>query len=281
MSPGGGTGTGTGPVRVLPPPDGVRGVLLDVDDTLLGTRAAMVRAGREAARELWPHADAGRVERAGERYREDPGGHFRAFTRGEHAFEEMRARRVEDVARWLGQEPVEGDLDRWTSAFDRTFDEALEVFDDVLEALRTCRELGWRTALLTNSSAAYTTRKLELAGLTRAVAELTAGVVTKDTLGIGKPAPRVFHEGCRLMRLPPGQVVYVGDELDVDACGALAAGLGAAWLRRPGYAREEGHLSHAATHGLHPAGTLTEVVEALAGTGAGRDRGFGSGAVSG
>lgn len=274
-------GGAAGPVRVLPPPDGVRGVLLDVDDTLIGTRAAMVRAGRDAARELWPHADAGLVDRAGERYREDPGGHFRAYTRGEHDFEEMRARRVRDVAWWLGQEPGEDDLERWTTSFDRAFDEALEVFDDVLEALGTCRRLGWRTALLTNSSADYTRRKLELAGLTRAVDELTAGVVTKDTLGIGKPEPAVFHEGCRLMDLPPGQVVYVGDELDVDTCGALAAGLGAAWLRRPGYAREEAHLEHAASHGLHPAGTLTEVIEALAATGAGHDDGFGSGAVSG
>lgn len=274
-------GGGTRLVRVLPPPDGIRGVLLDVDDTLVGTRTAMVQAGRAAAQEVWPHADPGRADRAGERYRQDPERHFRAFTRGEHAFEEMRARRVEDVARWLGQEPAGSDLDRWTPVFDRSFAEALHVFDDVLEALQTCRERGWRTALLTNSSAAYTRDKLELAGLTRAVAELTAGVVTKDTLGIGKPAPRVFHQGCRLMGLPPGQVVYVGDELDVDTCGALAAGLGAAWLRRPGYAREEEHLSHAASHGLHPAGTLTEVIDALAGTGAADHPGFGSGAVSG
>ncbi|AXH94847.1 HAD family hydrolase [Ornithinimicrobium avium] len=272
---------GGGLARVLPPPDGVGGVLLDVDDTLVGTRAAMVRAGRAAARVVWPDAAPWRVDRAGERYREDPEGHFRAFTRGEHAFEEMRARRVEDVARWLGQEPAGSDLDRWTPAFDRAFAEALHVFDDVVEVLETCRERGWRTALLTNSSAAYTRDKLELAGLTRAVAELTAGVVTKDTLGIGKPAPRVFHHGCRLMGLEPGQVVYVGDELDVDTCGALAAGLGAAWLRRPGYAREEGHLSHAASHGLHPAGTLTEVIDALAGTRTADHPGFGSGAVSG
>lgn len=273
-------GTGS-PARVSPPPGGVRGILLDVDDTLVGTRAAMVHAGREAAGALWPHADAALVDQAGARYREDPGGYFRAFTRGEHAFEEMRALRVQDVAAWLGQELAEGDLQRWTSSFDRAFDEALEGFDDVLASLQACSELGWRTALLTNSSAAYTRRKLQLAGLSEAVAELTAGVVTKDTLGVGKPAPRVFHEGCRLMGLDPGEVVYVGDELDVDACGALAAGLGAAWLRRPGYTREEAHLEHAASHGLHPAATLSEVVAALAGTHAGGGRGFGSRAVTG
>lgn len=268
-------------VRVLPPRDGVQGVLLDVDDTLIGTRAAMVAAGRVAAGELWPDADPDRVEHAGRRYREDPQGYFRAFTRGEHAFEEMRALRVQDVAAWLGQDEAGVDLPRWTVHFDRAFAEALHVFDDVVEALETCRDLGWRTALLTNSSAAYTRDKLEQAGLTEVVEALTCGVVTKDTLGVGKPAARVFHHGCSLMGLDPGQVVYVGDELDVDTCGALDAGLGAAWLRRPGYERSDDHVSHAASHGLHPAGALTEVLDALVAGRRGTGPGFGSGAHSG
>ncbi len=267
-------------VRVLPPRDGVRGVLLDVDDTLIGTRAAMVEAGRVAAGELWPDADPERVEHAGRRYREDPGGYFRAFTRGEHAFEEMRALRVRDVAAWLGQDETQVDLPRWTVHFDRAFAGALRVFDDVVEALEACRDLGWRTALLTNSSASYTRTKLDQAGLTEVVEELTCGVVTRDTLGLGKPAPRVFHHGCSVMGLGPGQVVYVGDELDVDTCGALEAGLGAAWLRRPGYERPDEHVSHAASHGLHPAGALTEVLDALV-AGRGTGPGFGSGADSG
>lgn len=248
-------------VRVLLPDRGVRGVLLDVDDTLLGTRAAMIHAGRVAATELWPRADPSRLAQAGLRYREDPGGHFRAFTRGERDLEEMRARRVEDVAGWLGEQATAEDLPRWTARFDQAFAEVLRPFDDVVGALRDCRERGWVVALLTNSSEAYTHDKLELAGLTDAVTELTVGVVTTDTLGIGKPAARVFHHACRLMGLDPDQVVYVGDELDVDTCGALAAGLGAAWLRRPGYERHEEHLAHAATRGLGPAASLTEVLE--------------------
>src|SRR5699024_1658671 len=83
--------------RVVPPPGETRGLLLDVDDTLLGTREAMLRAGQVAARELWPDADPTRVEEAGRRFRDDPGGHFRAYTRGEHDFATMRALRVRDV----------------------------------------------------------------------------------------------------------------------------------------------------------------------------------------
>ncbi|GGK62840.1 HAD family hydrolase [Ornithinimicrobium pekingense] len=249
--------------HVVPPPAGLRGVLLDVDDTLLGTREAMHLAATRAARQLWPDADPDRLERAGHRFRDDPGGHFRAFTRGEHDFATMRALRVRDLGRWLGRAASPEDLARWDELYEDAFTTALRAFDDVVNTLQECHRRGLRVALLTNSSGDYTRAKLTRAGLADVVERLTAGTVTKDTLGIGKPAPEVFHHGCGLLGLDPGQVVYVGDELDVDTCAALGAGLGAAWLRRPGYERDPDEVSHAATHGLVAAETLREVLDAL------------------
>jgi putative hydrolase of the HAD superfamily len=249
---------------VLRPAGGTRGVLLDVDDTLLGTREAMVLAGEVAARGLWPDAEDSRLSGAGQRFRDDPAGHFRAYTRGELEFAGMRAQRVADLASWLGQEPSAGDTDRWNELYEAAFARALRAFDDVLTALARCREQGLAVGLLTNSSADYTRVKLELAGLAGPLARLTAATVTKDTLGVGKPAPAVFHHACALMGLRPDQVVYVGDELDVDTCAALRAGLGAAWLRRPGYQRATTDVTHAASHGLVAAGTLGQVLDALA-----------------
>lgn len=252
------------PAHVVPPAGGVRGVLLDVDDTLLGTREAMLRAADLASRDLWPDADPQRLAQAGRRFRDDPAGHFRAYTRGELDFPAMRERRIEDLARWLGVRPGPADAGRWTAAYERRFAGALRAFDDALRALRTCRDRGLAVGLLTNSSADYTATKLRLAGLADAVEELTCCVVTKDTLGVGKPAPEVFHHACTRMGLTPDQVVYVGDELDVDTCAALGAGLGAAWLRRVGYERDEAQVAHAASHGLVPAGSLEDVLRALA-----------------
>lgn len=250
--------------RVLPPTGRTRGVLLDIDDTLLGTREAMLVAAGLAARELWPRAEPGRLRQAGRRFRDDPGGHFRAYTRGEHDFATMRALRVAELAAWLGQEPTGEDAARWDEHYEAAFARTLRAFDDVLPALMTCRERGLSVALLTNSSADYTRAKLELAGLTAAVGRLTAGLVTKDTLGVGKPAPEVFHHGCAVMGLPAEEVVYVGDELDVDTWAALDAGLGAAWLRRPGYELVDREVRQAAERGLAVASSLAEVLDALA-----------------
>lgn len=251
-------------VRVVPPHRRTRGVLLDIDDTLLGTREAMLLAGELAARELWPDAEPARLEQAGRRFREDPDGHFRAYTRGEHDFAAMRAKRVAELATWLGEVPSRDDAARWDEHYEAAFARALRAFDDVVPALTTCRERGLTVALLTNSSADYTRSKLELAGLDATVRQLTVGTVTKDTLGIGKPAPEVFRHACALMGLRADEVVYVGDELDVDTWAALDAGLGAAWLRRPGYELAERELREAAARGLAAATGLAEVLDALA-----------------
>ncbi|GAA1169302.1 beta-phosphoglucomutase family hydrolase [Ornithinimicrobium humiphilum] len=260
-----------GPTPVALPAGPVRGLLLDLDDTLLGTREAMVRAGAQAAARLWPTADPGRVAEAGSRFREDPGGYFRAYTRGELDFATMRALRLADLARWLGVEPSADDARRWEQLYEEAFAGALRAFDDAVPALEAACRAGLAVGVLTNSSEPYTRLKLRVTGLDGAVERLSPVVVTKDTLGIGKPAPEVFAHACSLLGLEPEEVVYVGDELDVDVCGALAAGLGAAWLRRTGYDRVETDVEHATGHGLAACGTLLEVVEMLS-----RGPGFGS-----
>ena len=67
-------------------------------------------------------------------------------------------------------------------------------------------------------------------------------LVSLDTFGVGKPDPRVFLEACRLLGTDPAQTLYVGDELDTDGLGAVAAGLRWVWLDRPGARRGGIHL---------------------------------------
>lgn len=261
---------------VVLPPAGVHGLLLDVDDTLIATRAAMVSAGSAAAQAVWPGADPERLACAGHRFREDPGGHFRAYTRGAFDFRTMRARRVADVADWLGVARGPDDTARWDSVFEEGMTRHLTAFEDVLPTLVACRARGIPVALLTNSSRAYTERKLRITRLATPVAELTVGVVTKDTLGLGKPAPAVFHHACELIGRDVSEVVHVGDELDVDPLAALDVGLGAAWVRRAGYPQDAAEVLLARGRGLAPLGTLEEVLTRLVPARSGGPDGFGS-----
>ncbi len=95
---------------------------------------------------------------------------------------------------------------------------------------------GLPVALLTNSAHAPTRVKLEALDL----AERFDVVVTTDTLGFGKPDPRVYLEACRLAgRSSPADVVCIGDSLEWDVLGAQAAGLRAVWLDRAGVGTTE------------------------------------------
>lgn len=58
------------------------------------------------------------------------------------------------------------------------------------------------------------------------------GVVTGREVGASKPDRRIFAAACERLGLRPADVLHVGDDLDKDVHGALAAGLQAAWVRR-------------------------------------------------
>jgi putative hydrolase of the HAD superfamily len=208
----------------------VDGVLLDADDTLYDTRSAMHAAGATAAAALWPDADPERVRRAGERFRDDPGGHFHAYARGELEFGAMRRARVADLARWLGQPVDDGLWGAFEAVYEPAFLAAMASFDDVRPAVTALRASGLAVGVLTNSSGTYTDLKMRASGLEG----LFEVVCTRDTLGFGKPDPRAFREACRRLATPPGRTLYVGDDLETDPLAAVDAGMPAAWLVRGG-----------------------------------------------
>ncbi|RKT77435.1 putative hydrolase of the HAD superfamily [Terracoccus luteus] len=207
---------------------GVRGLLLDVDDTIVDTRAAMVAAGSVALGVLWPERPEQHRAMA-QHYYDDPQRWFRRYASGEVAFDAMRTGRIEEVAAAFGAAVPEAALQRYAVAYDPAFRAAQRLFDDVPELLMAARRAGLPVGLLTNSALAPTTLKLEALDLVDAF----DAVVTTDTLGFGKPDPRVYREACRLLGVAPEHVVCIGDSLEWDVLGARSAGLRAVWLDRP------------------------------------------------
>ena len=208
---------------------GVRAVLLDVDDTIVDTREAMVVAGTHAAAALWPHrADDHRA--MAQRYYDDPERWFPRYASGALAFDAMRAGRLAEVAVAFGLDVPHEAHRSFEEAYAPAFRSAQRLFPDVPELLAAAERLGLPVALLTNSALAPTLVKLEALELV----ERFDVVVTTDTLGFGKPDPRVYVEACRLVGVQPREVVCVGDNLDWDVLGAETAGLRAVWLDREG-----------------------------------------------
>jgi putative hydrolase of the HAD superfamily len=123
------------------------------------------------------------------------------------------------------------------------------TFADVVGALDALA--AHPLALVTNGAACLQREKLAASGL---AGRFDAIVISAD-LGIGKPDASVFHHALALLHADRG--VMIGDSLDRDIDGALAAGLDAVWINRfgqPGPGRD----------GVRELSSLAELPAALA-----------------
>jgi len=232
-------------------------LLLDVDDTLIDTRAAMVAAGEAAVAELWPEVGAEVHHAAGVHFHGDPSGFFGRFTTGELGFAQMREARVADLLEVFSLRAIGEVNRRFEDAYEPAFSANVRLFDDVLPFVEAATSAGIRMGLLTNSSSHYTQQKLEITGLEG----VFAVVATRDTLGFGKPDPRAFHHACGLLGTAPNETLYIGDHIEIDAIAANAAGLYAVWLRRDPGDLAGARLAHA--HGIPLVISLNDAVALL------------------
>jgi putative hydrolase of the HAD superfamily len=240
----------------------IDGVLFDVDDTLVDTRRAFGEAIGAVARVWLPELAEERHHEALARWRSDPNGHFRSYTRGELDFETQRRRRADDLQVAFGGEALDDTrYAAWLDVFWGTFTASFVAHADARPTIDLLRATGLSIGALTNAAAVPQGAKLAGTGL--GDVPVLVGV---DTLGFGKPDPRAFAEACRRLGTSPARTAYVGDELETDAVGAAAAGLVGVWLDRPGN-RHDGlstlEPDAVRATGVRVIGTLVELPGAL------------------
>lgn len=120
----------------------------------------------------------------------------------------------EEASAWFGRHVVH-------------FEAAWALFPDALPALDVLAG-EYRHAVLSNSAFDPQHRKLSVLGVRDRFEALLCAV----ELGVSKPAARAFHAVCEALALEPHEVAYVGNEPDIDARGAVEAGLLGIWLDR-------------------------------------------------
>ncbi|MCF4121767.1 HAD family hydrolase [Antribacter sp. KLBMP9083] len=215
----------------------VDGVLFDVDDTLVDTRAAFARAIAAVRAEYLPHLPAEREPELVSHWRTDPGGFYRRYTRGEMDHLTQRRHRAALLHETYGGPPItDAVFPAWDRLFWTTFESSWAAHPDARAAVDAVLATGVRVGVVTNAAVELQVRKLAATGL--GDVPVLVGV---DTLGYGKPAPEVFLEGARRLGTDPVRTAYVGDEPEVDARAARAAGLVGVWLDRPDHRRGAGY----------------------------------------
>ncbi|MER5744734.1 HAD family hydrolase [Streptomyces sp. NPDC002225] len=202
----------------------IRAVLWDIDDTIFDyTRADHVGLRSQLEQEGLPDGYV-TVEQALLAWRTITEAQWARFAAGEVGFHEQRRDRVRE---FVSRPLTDPEADEWFARHASHYEAAWELFPDVLPVLDLLAD-GYRHAVLSNSSILNQDHKLRVLG----VRDRFEAVVCAVELGISKPEAGAFHAACEQLGLEPGEVAYVGDEPDIDAAGAVAAGLRGIWLDR-------------------------------------------------
>jgi FMN hydrolase / 5-amino-6-(5-phospho-D-ribitylamino)uracil phosphatase len=200
----------------------IQAITLDLDDTLWPMAPTLRRA--EAAMHTWLAQHAPTTSAAHDKAAWLVLRRAVVADRPDWAHD-LSALRRETIRRALaasGDDPALAD-----AAFDVFFTERqrVDLFDDVLPALARLAA-RWPVVALTNGNADVQ-RVPGLGG------HFHAAVSARD-LGLAKPAAAAFAAACARAGAPAAATLHVGDDAALDVDGALAAGLQAAWVRRPG-----------------------------------------------
>ncbi|MEU6487684.1 HAD family hydrolase [Streptomyces sp. NPDC046887] len=204
----------------------IRAVLWDIDDTIFDYASADRAGMLHQLRAEGLTAGYGSVDQALTRWKELTLVHWRRFEAGGISFEDQRRDRVRD---FVGTALTDPEADDWFARYLTHYEAAWELFPDTLPVLELLAA-DYRHAVLSNSSAHNQERKLRILG----VRDRFEALLCAAELGVAKPAPEAFHAACDALRLPPAEVAYVGDQPDIDARGAVEAGLTGIWLDRAG-----------------------------------------------
>jgi putative hydrolase of the HAD superfamily len=217
----------------------LRGILFDLDFTLIDNERGFQQLWPPIAERFAAHYPGFDSEEFLARTVELSNSHYTLLLRGEIDFETYRR----DLVRH-GLEPW-GELDEglfheYNEARTRSVD-LIELYDDAVETIRALKAAGLKIGILTNGPSELQRRKLRLIG----IEEEVDAVAVSEEIGATKPDPEAYRRAVAMLGLEPGEVAMVGDDIENDVAGALAAGLAAAvWVeRRSGELPEGAHLA--------------------------------------
>ncbi|MEC3850218.1 HAD family hydrolase [Paenarthrobacter ureafaciens] len=213
----------------------IRGVLFDIDDTLVDLEYAMTTALREVSEHLLPGLDQTGWAKFGRIFTHETTHFYDRYLAGELTFNEQRLLRGRAALGHFGVELDEGEASQaWVADYHQRQVAYVRAFSDVAGVLDALDAAGVPYGAVSNNVHDYQRAKLDGAGLDRIKI-----LVGTDTVGAAKPEPAIYLEGVRLLGSTPGETLYVGDNRLLDAEGATAAGLVGVWLNRTGEVVED------------------------------------------
>ena len=199
-------------------------IFFDIDDTLMNHSVAIRAATMSLYERLEPPVTretfVANWEDAHRRY-------YPRYLSEELTYETASRARVREA---IGPNLSDHEADGLFRHYLTTYQAGWSLFPDVLPCLD--RLSSFRLGVVSNGRSQEQRRKLAATN----IRERFAHVLISEDCGYSKPHPEIFRRACDAFSVPPAEAVYVGNEYEVDACGARRAGLRGMWLDRKGAA---------------------------------------------
>ena len=193
----------------------IAGLVFDLDNTLLDREALFMRVAESFYDEhLYAKTSVTRERAVAKMVEWDGDGY---------------ADRQEMLMQWLGEWPETGlDLESLRAWYRLGTAQHARPDMEVNGFLGQLNDRGVPWGIVTNGASSQRV-KCEAAGLSK----LAPFILISEEIGYAKPDPRIFGDALRSTGLStPEQVMFVGDNPEVDIDGAKSFGMKAAWVRR-------------------------------------------------
>lgn len=205
-------------------------ILFDLDGTLLDHEGSSAAAVLDALATWLPGVEVD-DEAVVARWSELERVHMAEYLAGSIDFHEQRRRRLRAFLATYGGIGLSHDAeaDATFAVYASSYERSWRAFDDVGPALSRLAATGAAVAILTNGDRVQQTAKVTSMAL-----PIDVTVLVPADVGAAKPSPLAFVRACEMLGWAPDEVVYVGDNFEVDVRGSAEAGLSACWLNRSG-----------------------------------------------
>jgi putative hydrolase of the HAD superfamily len=227
----------------------LRGLIVDLDDTLVDTEDARGRARAAVLAEVASCGhDPAAYWRAYARVEPDV---FRLFADGAITKADYRVRRFADSLAAAGHEPDAELAERLNRLWLGQTTERAMLVPGARSLLDDAASRGIAVVVLTNGTSDEQQAKVDAVGIRPALAD----VLVSDAIGAAKPARRAFARALAALELPAESVAMIGNSLPEDIEGAIGAGIAAVLFDRARrYPDYRGHVARELADALTAAG---------------------------
>ena len=205
-----------------------KGVLLDLDDTILSFNAYVDHCWRKVSRSFSEHHGGppvpellAAIDKARKWYWSDLERHRQGRLKLDVARREVVAMALEQLG--IDDRSLAVEL---ADSYGKEIDRHARPFPGAIDTIKQFREKKIKLALLTNGSKEFQRRKIDRFELE----PLFDHIVIEGEFGVGKPDDRIFKHALGLLKLKASDVWMVGDDLDRDIAGAQKAGIYSIWV---------------------------------------------------